>query len=119
MTEEREEVIDVEDLDDMTEVPKKPKSKFWSSFLEFMVTYGWAMLVVIVCIGALAYFDVLDPDNFNPNTCTCGQCDITFENTTSGLGYNKISCCTQAEWNKEEKKCEYVYQVSKIRALKE
>ena len=38
--------------------------------LEFIMTYGWAILVVLVAIGALAYFGVLSPDKFLPNKCT-------------------------------------------------
>jgi len=38
--------------------------------LEFLMTYGWAILVVLVAIGALAYFGVLSPDKFLPNKCT-------------------------------------------------
>jgi hypothetical protein len=37
--------------------------------LEFMMTYGWAILVVLAAIGALSYFGVLDPSRFTPNTC--------------------------------------------------
>lgn len=37
--------------------------------LEFLMTYGWAILVVLVAIGALAYFGVLSPDRFLPNRC--------------------------------------------------
>ena len=38
--------------------------------LEFIMTYGWAILVVLVAIGALAYFGVLSPDRFLPSRCT-------------------------------------------------
>ena len=38
--------------------------------LEFLMTYGWAILVVLVAIGALAYFGVLSPDRFLPSKCT-------------------------------------------------
>ncbi len=37
--------------------------------LEFLTTYGWAFLVILVMIGALAYFGVLDPQKFLPNKC--------------------------------------------------
>ena len=37
--------------------------------LEFIMTYGWAILVVLVAIGALAYFGVLSPDRLLPNKC--------------------------------------------------
>lgn len=38
--------------------------------MEFLMTYGWAILVVLAAIGALAYFGVLSPDNFLPSKCT-------------------------------------------------
>jgi uncharacterized protein (UPF0333 family) len=37
--------------------------------LEFLMTYGWAIMVVLVAIGALAYFGVLSPDRFLPRKC--------------------------------------------------
>ena len=36
---------------------------------EFIMTYGWAILVVLAAIGALAYFGVLSPDKFLPERC--------------------------------------------------
>jgi len=38
--------------------------------LEFLMTYGWAILVVLVAVGALAYFGVLSPEKFLPAKCT-------------------------------------------------
>ncbi|MBN1275643.1 hypothetical protein JXA12_05125 [Candidatus Woesearchaeota archaeon] len=37
--------------------------------LEFLTTYGWAFLVILVMIGALAYFGVLNPERFLPDRC--------------------------------------------------
>lgn len=37
--------------------------------MEFLMTYGWAILVVLAAIGALAYFGVLSPQNFLPDSC--------------------------------------------------
>ena len=34
------------------------------------MTYGWALLVVLVAIGALAFFGVLNPGQFLPDQCT-------------------------------------------------
>ncbi len=45
-------------------------SKKSQAALEFLMTYGWAILVVLVAIGALAYFGVLSPDKFLPSKCT-------------------------------------------------
>ena len=51
--------------------------------MEFLMTYGWAILVVLAAIGALAYFGVLSPDKFLPDKCTanppfsCGEYKIS------------------------------------------
>ena len=37
--------------------------------MEFLMTYGWAILVVLIAIGALAYFGVLSPEKFLPEKC--------------------------------------------------
>lgn len=39
------------------------------SGLEFMMTYGWAILVVMIAIGALSYFFVFNPNNTAPDVC--------------------------------------------------
>ena len=38
--------------------------------LEFLMTYGWAVLIVLGAVAALAYFGVFDPGRFLPETCT-------------------------------------------------
>lgn len=38
--------------------------------LEFLMTYGWAIMVVLVVIGALSYFGVLNPSALMPERCT-------------------------------------------------
>jgi hypothetical protein len=72
------------------------RSKKGQAALEFLLTYSWAILVVIVIIGALAYFGVLNPENFIPEMCTfaaglsCTDYVYTGENLTirlvNGLG---------------------------------
>jgi len=37
--------------------------------MEFLMTYGWAILVVLVAIAALAYFGILNPGRFLPKSC--------------------------------------------------
>ena len=46
------------------------KNRKSQAALEFLMTYGWAILVVLVVIGALAYFGVLDPSKLLPEKCT-------------------------------------------------
>jgi len=40
--------------------------------LEFLTTYGWAFLVIIIMISALAYFGILDPSKLLPERCNFG-----------------------------------------------
>lgn len=50
------------------------------------MTYGWAILVVLIAIGALAYFGVLNPNKFIADRCTIS--------TGSGIfcqDYNSLS----------------------------
>ena len=41
--------------------------------LEFLTTYGWAFLVILVMISALSYFGVLSPSRLLPEKCTFGS----------------------------------------------
>jgi hypothetical protein len=38
--------------------------------MEFLMTYGWGILVVLAAIVSLAYFGVLNPGKFFPEACT-------------------------------------------------
>ena len=38
--------------------------------MEFLMTYGWAILVVLIVISVLAYFGVLKPGGLLPEKCT-------------------------------------------------
>ena len=56
--------------------------------LEFLTTYGWAFLVILIMIGALAYFGVLDPAKFLPQRCQFGtelQCQRFTLDSTQNL----------------------------------
>src|SRR3989338_6713281 len=41
--------------------------------LEFLTTYSWAFLVIIIMVGALAYFGVLSPSKLLPDRCNFGS----------------------------------------------
>ncbi len=41
--------------------------------MEYLITYGWAFLVILIAIGALAYFGVLNPSRWVPDKCDFGN----------------------------------------------
>lgn len=56
--------------------------------MEFLMTYGWAILVVLAAIGALAYFGILSPSKFLPSSCVISggfSCTEYKVNTTGGI----------------------------------
>ena len=57
--------------------------------MEFLMTYGWAILVVLAAIGALAYFGVLSPDKFMPSKClvTGGFSCVEYKITTTEVRF--------------------------------
>lgn len=40
--------------------------------IEFLTTYAWAILAILILIGALMYFDILSPSKFLPDRCNLG-----------------------------------------------
>jgi hypothetical protein len=56
--------------------------------LEFLTTYGWALLVILVMIGALVYFGVLNPSKALPTKCLVPpgfDCANNFQITEDGF----------------------------------
>jgi len=51
---------------------KKVKMKRGQAAFEFLATYGWAFLVILIMIGALAYFGILRPSRLLPDRCNFG-----------------------------------------------
>ena len=54
--------------------------------LEFLTTYGWAFLVIIIMISTLAYFGILSPGKILPSRCSFGsefQC-LDFQISATG-----------------------------------
>ncbi len=41
--------------------------------LEFLTTYAWAFVVILIIIGALAYFGVTNPSRILPDRCAIGS----------------------------------------------
>ena len=58
--------------------------------IEFIMTYGWAILVVLVAIAALAYFGVLSPERFLPEKCTFPPGIACTDFTVSSTGMSLV-----------------------------
>ncbi|HIH31844.1 TPA: hypothetical protein HA235_03990 [Candidatus Woesearchaeota archaeon] len=41
--------------------------------LEFLMTYGWAMLIILIAFGSLAYFGMFNPEKVLPDNCLFGN----------------------------------------------
>jgi hypothetical protein len=58
------------------------------SALEFLTTYGWAFMLMLTLVGGLAYFGVLSPSQFIPDSCasstgfTCSEAGFASESST-------------------------------------
>lgn len=59
--------------------------------MEFLMTYGWAILVVLAAIGALAYFGVLSPGNLLPQRCEFAAGMDCTENPDASAGGGTIT----------------------------
>ena len=79
-----------------------------SAALEFLTTYGWAFLVILVMIGALAYFGILNP---GPRDCACTGCEFGFDQEQD---INYIDCCINATPSEDGKMCIYTVQTVEI-----
>ena len=85
---------------------------------EFINTYGWAIIVVLIAIGGLVYFDVIPTPiegskTYNERNCICDGCSLSFfggDNFTPA--YNKISCCYETLYYPEDDYCEFHRQES-------
>ena len=63
------------------------KSEKAQAAVEFLTTYGWAFLVILIMIGTLAYFGILSPGKILPNRCNFGaefQC-IDYQISSTGF----------------------------------
>jgi uncharacterized protein (UPF0333 family) len=45
------------------------KNKKGQAAMEFLMTYGWAILAAVIVIAVLAYFGVFSPSTYVPNQC--------------------------------------------------
>lgn len=61
------------------------ENKKGQASMEFLMTYGWAILAAVLAIGVLAYYGVFSPGNSLPNICAINAplgCDEYQVNTT-------------------------------------
>jgi len=59
------------------------------SSLEFLVTYGWAILGVMIVVSALIYFGIFNTSRYVNDFCNFGEqlkCEDYILNSTGGLG---------------------------------
>jgi len=56
--------------------------------MEFLMTYGWAIIVVLAAIGALAYFGVLSPSTLLPARTTFAAPIPNVDNAVIGVDGN-------------------------------
>lgn len=63
--------------------------------IEFLMTYGWAILVVLAAIGALFYFGVLGPqtNEYNPAEHQCTEWTCEYDTGFNVTSYNAIDFC--------------------------
>lgn len=58
--------------------------------MEFLMTYGWAILIAIIAIAALIAFGVLNPGKASTNTCGTGNA------LTTNLGCKELKAVENA-----------------------
>jgi len=72
--------------------------------MEFLMTYGWAILVVIISIGALAYFGAMKPQEFLPEKCVISTgsglfCDeFTSSSSANTVTLRVKNILTESAW---------------------
>jgi hypothetical protein len=62
--------------------------------IEFLMTYGWAILVVMIAIASLTYFGVLNPSRSLPERCLFGNninCQDSLISISGGNGALNVS----------------------------
>ena len=74
------------------------KNKKAQPVMEWIMTYGWTILVAIIAIGVLAYFGVFTPGTYDPidRQCLaeklCWDNDYEFHHYSSLGDKTRVSC---------------------------
>lgn len=86
------------------------------AIMEWIMTYGWAVIVVLTCFGALWYFGLLDPNQYVESRCVCSNEYIvggylySVNNSEYATEYEtgiQIVHCRGTTFNKTTKLCYY------------
>lgn len=87
---------------------------YFQRFAEFLVTYGWAIVIIVITIGLISYFNVYTPEDVEVESCSFGyalQCvEKPVVNFVTGdvsvLVKNKVGYGIHTfSWNKGEGDC--------------
>jgi len=68
------------------------KQKKAQAAMEFLMTYGWALLVVLIAIAALAFFGLLNPNRFLSDKVTVG---VGFQVSTAAMDESGVAVLVQ------------------------
>lgn len=80
------------------------------SAMEYLMTYGWAIIVIVIVLAVLYLFNVFNPSGYVGNTCSpntkflcqlpnmnaTGALTFTFAQTSGSTEYNLAFACSQA-----------------------
>jgi hypothetical protein len=76
--------------------------------MEYLMTYGWALLVIVLVLGALIYLGVLNPQGRMQDMCNLPigfGCEVVGLNGTNGLLYIKITNQQATQLNELKLSC--------------
>jgi len=51
---------------------KRRRQSKGQAALEFLTTYSWAFMALIIILGGLVYFDIFNPEHYIPESCNFG-----------------------------------------------
>jgi len=65
--------------------------------LEYLMTYGWGLIAILVVIGGLSYFGMFEPSRYLPDHCSFGaqlQCNdyqvVASDGSNGGIVYLRL-----------------------------
>lgn len=82
------------------------KRKKGQASLDFLATYGWAFLIIIVAVAGLAYFDVFNYEKYMPESCKLDNnifCGTVFQVKAGDSNDENSNITLQLRNNRAEK----------------